>query len=166
MAEHNRLSTPEAAVSVPSSSAPPSWKRLVPHAIAGILLVIALSSDNDIGYYRVMRWIVCAAFAYMAVESYSRKQSSWVWVWGVAAGIYNPIIPVEASREVWSVVNLASIGLIVFDATKGVKAIGRSIRVASGLARTALAFIFRLALALVAIVVLLFAFNFVITRWG
>ena len=166
LAEHNRLAIPSAAASEPTPPISSAWQRLIPHAIAGALLVIALSPDNDIGYYRVMRWIVCAVFAYMAMGSYSRKQSSWTWAWGVAAGIYNPIVPVEASRDIWSVVNLASIALIIFDAARGVKAIGQGARAVSGFARTALGFILRLVLALITIAVFLFIFDFVITRWG
>lgn len=153
-----------AAASASTSSNLPAWQRLIPHAIAGVLLLVALSPDNEIGYYRVMRWIVCAAFAYIALTSYSKKQSSWVWVWGVAAGIYNPIVPVEASRGVWLVVNLASIGLIVFDAIGGVKSVARGVRTFSNFTRIVLHFTLRLVLSLVTIVVFLFIFNLVITR--
>lgn len=166
LAEHNRLVDPRVAASESTPPTSSAWQRLIPHAIAGILLVIALSPDNDIGYYRVMRWIVCAVFAYMAMESYSLKQPSWTWVWGVAAGIYNPIVPVEASRDIWSLVNLSSIALIVFDATRGVKAIGQGARAGFRFARTALGFFLRLVLALITIAVLLFIFDFVVTRWG
>ena len=149
---------------VPTSSSSPAWQRLIPHAIAGLLLLVALFPANEIGYYRVMRWIVCAAFAHMTVVSYSKNKSSWAWVWGVAAGIYNPIVPVEASREIWSVVNLASIGLIAFDAFGGAKTVARVTREIVDVTRTAFYFILRLALALITIAILLLAFNFVITR--
>src|SRR5690606_5946974 len=93
-----------------------------------------------------------------------QKRESWVWIWGVAAGIYNPIIPVEASREIWSVVNLASIGLIAFDGIGGARTISCAIRATGRFARTALYFILRLAFAIIMIVVLLLAFHFVITH--
>lgn len=162
--DHSAGSLEIATASAPTLSNLPAWQRLIPHAIAGVLLLVALSPDNEIGYYRVMRWIVCAAFAYMAVTSYSRKQSSWVWIWGVAVGIYNPIVPVEASRGVWFVVNLASICLIVFDAIGGVKTVARGVRTFSDFTRTALHFILRLALSLFAMVVFLYIFHLVITR--
>ncbi|MBB6066265.1 DUF6804 family protein [Pseudoxanthomonas broegbernensis] len=152
------------AETTPDVSSPSAWQRLIPHAIVGLLLLFALFPDNEIGYYRVMRWIVCAAFTYMAVAAHFQKRESWVWIWGVAAGIYNPIIPVEASREIWSVVNLASIGLIAFDGIGGARTIGCATRATGRFARTALHFILRLALAIIMIVVLLLAFNFVITH--
>ena len=171
--EQNRLAAPNTPLTISSSetseSTPPTssvWQRLVPHAIACCLLVVALSPDNEIGYYRVMRWIVCAVFVYMALEAYSRKQSAWTWVWGVAAGIYPPVVPVEASRGIWSVVNLASIALIVFDAGKGMEVIGKGARAVSGFARTAFGFIVRLALALITLAILLVVFDFLVTRWG
>lgn len=39
-------------------------------------------------------------------------RGNWVWVWGAIAGIYNPIFPVHASREVWSFVNVATIAIV------------------------------------------------------
>ncbi len=94
---------------------PKTFKRLAPRVLIAALILLALNPGNPIGYYSIMRWIVCGAFAYLAVESHERKETTWVWVWCVAAGIYNPIAPVEASRELWSLVNIVSVCLIAFD---------------------------------------------------
>ncbi|MDZ4316735.1 MAG: DUF6804 family protein [Azonexus sp.] len=166
LSEHNRLLEPAVTTSTSASPSPPAWKRLAPHAIAGILLVIALSPGNDIGYYHIMRWVVCGVFAYLAMESYSRKEMSWVWIWGITAGIYNPIMPVEATRVLWSLVNLVSIGLIAFDATRKVKAIDRIMRAVSGPAKKALEFLIRLTLAAALLIALFLIFVFVVSRWG
>ena len=40
-------------------------------------------------------------------------KNGWVWVLGVTAAIYNPILRVHATREIWSVVNLVTIGLAI-----------------------------------------------------
>ena len=56
-----------------------------------------------------MRWIVCAAFAYLAIQAHEAKRQNWMWVWAVAAGVYNPIFKVAAKREVWTVVNLITL---------------------------------------------------------
>jgi len=145
---------------------PETFKRFVPHILIAALLVIALNPGNAIGYYTIMRWIVCGAFSYLAVDSHTRKETPWVWVWGVAAGIYNPIVPVEASRELWSLVNIASIGLVAFDVLIGRRVLESTRRVSLAFARMAGSLVLRLALAVVVIVAVLFIINFIITRWG
>lgn len=98
-------------------------KALIPHVLVAALLLWALVPFNPYGYYSVMRWVVCATFIYLVVKSYEQKQQNWVWVWGVAAGIYNPIFPVHATREFWSLVNVATIGVVAFAAFTGRKRI-------------------------------------------
>lgn len=90
------------------------WKELAPYILVVALLLWALVPSSPYGYYSVMRWIVCASFAYLAVRSNEQHRQAWVWVLGVAAGIYNPIFPVHATREFWSLVNVVTIGLVVF----------------------------------------------------
>jgi hypothetical protein len=34
-----------------------------------------------------------------------------VWVLGITAGIYNPIFRVHLTREIWTVVNVVTIGI-------------------------------------------------------
>ena len=89
-------------------------KSLAPHILVVVLLLWALIPTNPYGYYSVMRWIVCSSFIYLAVRSHKQHLQTWVWVWGVAAGIYNPIFPVHATREFWSLVNVVTIGLVTF----------------------------------------------------
>jgi len=91
-------------------------KSLIPHAVVAALLLWALVPLNPYGYYSVMRWIVCATFIYLAARSYEQQSQTWVWVWGVTAGIYNPIFPVHATREFWSLVNIVTIGVVAFAA--------------------------------------------------
>ena len=39
----------------------------------------------------------------------AQEKQGWVWLLGVTAGIYNPILRVHLTREIWSVVNVATI---------------------------------------------------------
>ena len=36
-------------------------------------------------------------------------RSEWVWIFGVLAVIYNPFVRVHLSRDIWSIVNVATI---------------------------------------------------------
>ena len=77
--------------------------------IIGIALMVAMIPTMPYGYYPAMRWIVCGACAWTAVDAHRRGFESWVWCWGVLAGIYNPIFPVHSTRAVWTAINLATI---------------------------------------------------------
>ena len=52
-----------------------------------------------------------AACAWLALSSYRNGREEWAWAWGVVAGIYNPIFPVHANREIWSIVNVVTIAV-------------------------------------------------------
>ena len=94
-----------------------AWKSLAPHLLASALLLWALFPFNPYSYYSVMRWIVSALFIFLAVQSYEKRRDIWVWIWGVTAGIYNPLLPVHATRDFWSVLNVATVAILVYAAT-------------------------------------------------
>ena len=84
-------------------------KRIwIPQAIAGVMLLWALNPANPYGYYILLRWVCCAAFTYLALKAHSQGKEGWVWVLGVMAVIYNPIIRIHLTREIWSVLNIAT----------------------------------------------------------
>lgn len=85
----------------------------IPQLIASVMLLWALNPDNPYGYYILLRWVCCAVFSYLAFQALAQEQQGWVWVLGVTAVIYNPIIRVHLSREVWSVINIVTIGIAV-----------------------------------------------------
>ena len=85
-------------------------KRIwIPQAIAGVMLLWALNPENPYGYYIVLRWVCCAAFTYLALKALAQGKEGWVWVLGVMAVIYNPIIRIHLTREIWSLINITSI---------------------------------------------------------
>ena len=88
-------------------------KIWIPQAIVIPLLLWALIPANPYGYYIVLRWICCVAFAYLAIQALSLGRDGWVWILGVTAVVYNPIFRIHATREIWSIVNLVTIALAV-----------------------------------------------------
>ena len=86
-------------------------KIWIPQAIVIPMLLWALNPANPYGYYILLRWVCCAAFVYLAIQAWNLEKSGWVWVLGVTAAIYNPILRVHSTREMWSVVDLVTIGL-------------------------------------------------------
>jgi len=85
-------------------------KRIwVPQLVVSLMLLWALNPQNPYGYYILLRLVCCAAFAYVAIQALAREQQGWVWVLGVTAVVYNPIVRVHLTREIWSVVNVVTI---------------------------------------------------------
>lgn len=89
-------------------------KRIwIPQLVVSGMLLWALNPDNPYGYYVLLRWVCCATFAFLAFQASAGKQQGWVWVLGATAAIYNPIIPIHLTREIWSAINVVTIGMAV-----------------------------------------------------
>jgi len=85
-------------------------KRIwIPQVIASVMLLWALNPENPYGYYILLRWVCCAIFVYLTFQAIAQEKQGWVWFFGVTALIYNPIIRVHMTREIWSIVNVATI---------------------------------------------------------
>ena len=85
----------------------------IPQAAAVMMLIWAFNPGNPYGYYTLLRWVCCAVFAYSASCAVNHQHKDWAWVLGLTAAIYNPIIPVHLSRELWLIVNTVTIGIAV-----------------------------------------------------
>jgi hypothetical protein len=83
-------------------------------AIAIAMLLWALAPTNPYGYYVHLRWVICGASIYLAIRAHNHIKPRWVWILGALAVLYNPLIRVHLTRDIWSVINLATI--VVFAA--------------------------------------------------
>jgi hypothetical protein len=85
-----------------------SW---IPQAIAILMLLWALNPENPYGYYILLRWICCAVFAFLTLQAFAQDKQGWAWTLGVTAVVYNPIIRIHLTREIWSVINVITIAI-------------------------------------------------------
>jgi hypothetical protein len=88
----------------------------IPQAIAAVMLLWALYPENPYGYYVLLRLVCCPIFAYLAIQAYSQNKPGWAWTLGITAVLYNPLIHIHLTREIWSVINLATIAIAVASA--------------------------------------------------
>lgn len=79
----------------------PSWVLLATAALA-----FAAIADLPYGYYRLLRWIVCA----VAIASAIRLKDSpgWMWGMGFVAVVFNPIAPLHFEKAAWRVLDAAA----------------------------------------------------------
>jgi hypothetical protein len=75
------------------------------------MLLWALNPENPYEYYILLRWVCCGIFVYLAFRGFEQGHQGWVWVLGITAVVYNPILRVHLTREIWSVVNVVTIGI-------------------------------------------------------
>ena len=89
---------------------PHSAVWLVP---AGLLFFALLPLPY--GFYTLLRIVVCAAAGYLAFREYRMKESATVWTVALAiiAVLFNPLIPVHLSREVWAPVDVVAALVLV-----------------------------------------------------
>jgi hypothetical protein len=55
-------------------------------------------------------------FANLAFQGLQQGYEGWVWVLGITAAVYNPLFPVHLTREIWSAVNVVTIGIAAVSA--------------------------------------------------
>lgn len=77
------------------------------------MLLWALVPSNPYGYYVLLRFAICGICAFLVVKASELRRTGTAWTLGITAVIYNPIIRVHLNREIWSVVNVATIVLMI-----------------------------------------------------
>ncbi|NLD50438.1 MAG: hypothetical protein GX660_25130 [Clostridiaceae bacterium] len=85
--------------------------------ITAIFLFVALL-NLPIGYYKFLRWIVCSTAIYSLYISYNIKEkiNYGVWLFGLVAILFNPIIPFYLGKTSWQVADII-VGVIFIFST-------------------------------------------------
>ena len=84
--------------------------------LPAVALLLALA-PLPYGYYTLLRIVVCGAAALLAFNDFKRfgSVSFWVLLMGGIALLFNPIIPIHLSREVWAPINiLTALALFIY----------------------------------------------------
>jgi hypothetical protein len=81
--------------------------------VATVMLVLAVTGRHPYGFYTLLRWICCAAFAYSAFAAHEKNRVPWVWIFGMLAMLFNPIVPLHFQRDTWQMIDWVTIGVIV-----------------------------------------------------
>lgn len=80
---------------------------VIARLITAIFLFAALS-NLSIGYYKFLRWIVCATAIYSLYISYNIKEkiNFCVWLFGLIALLFNPFVPFYLGKASWQVADI------------------------------------------------------------
>ena len=71
-----------------------------------IALILAATSRWHYFAYVLLRLLICASSAFAATKRHFEGRSSWVWVFGAIAVLFNPIFPARMARSDWQVINI------------------------------------------------------------
>lgn len=86
---------------------------LIPAAIAALMLFGALG-QWPYGYYQLLRFVVCGVSAYIAFMAYQWQKLWATWLFGFIAVLFNPLVPIHLSREIWQPIDLVCALLFAF----------------------------------------------------
>lgn len=80
--------------------------------IASTVLMLLGLAGMDSAFYTLLRVVVCLTAVVGFVAARRTGAESWVWVFGVIAVVYNPLVPLYLhSRGLWTIINLVTIAL-------------------------------------------------------
>jgi DNA-directed RNA polymerase subunit RPC12/RpoP len=85
----------------------------VPQLLACLMLLWALKPHNAYSYYILLRWVCFTVFGFLALRALLQQKPGWICVLGVTALVYNPIVRLHLTRDLWSIINVATIGIAV-----------------------------------------------------
>ncbi len=85
---------------------------LVPCLFVACLLIAAVAT-LPYGYYVLLRWVVTATALYAAWSSFRAKRELWFYFLGLVAIVFNPLLPLHLTREIWQPLDVAAASLFV-----------------------------------------------------
>lgn len=81
-----------------------------PSALAGTMLILAVFSWSY-DYYVLLRIVVTAIAIYCAYNLRAKKDKWWVFI-GLAL-LFNPVVPIYATRGAWFWIDLVGAGIFL-----------------------------------------------------
>lgn len=87
--------------------------RLLLWLIPAVMLLVAVA-PWPYGYYQLLRVVVCISCGVLAYQSYERDGlTPWTIGLAIVAAVFNPIVPVHLTREIWAVLNVAAASILL-----------------------------------------------------
>ena len=84
--------------------------RGVPKPLIHIMVVLLVVAAFPVpyGYYSLLKIMACGVFIWAAIISHSKGGSYLPWIFVVLIVLFNPIIPVYLSKELWIPVDVGA----------------------------------------------------------
>ncbi len=63
---------------------------------------------NPYDYYIILRWITFGVSLYCIYIAYGAEKKEWLFLFGMLSFIFNPIIPLHLSKDIWRFIDVIS----------------------------------------------------------
>lgn len=81
-------------------------------AISTLMVALGLFAF-PYSFYMLLRVVICLTAIVGLSRAGVRKLSNWLWIYAVAAVLYNPIVPIRlGSKPMWIALNVATIVIL------------------------------------------------------
>lgn len=77
------------------------------------MLAWALVPINPYAYYTFLRIVCCGCFFFSALKYYKLERENWFYTMIGLAIVYNPVFRIHLDRTFWSIVNIATIAILM-----------------------------------------------------
>jgi len=81
----------------------PNWVIV----LAAIACFVAIA-DLPYGYYGFLRWAICGVAIVSAIQMHRMNRQGWVWIFGLIAILFNPLVPIHFEKSTWRIVDGAA----------------------------------------------------------
>lgn len=82
--------------------------------VIAIAFLLWAYTNQPIGFYTLLRIVICATCAYGAYYAMKFEKTAWTWTMAFIALLFNPIIPIHLKREHWEIIDaIAAIILLL-----------------------------------------------------
>ena len=86
-----------------------NWFKLL-----AVSFLIGAMGTHPYAYYQALRWVVCGAAAYSAYLYLKEDRTVLVWVFGIMAILFNPIVPFYLDKDSWQLLDLVAAVVFTF----------------------------------------------------
>ena len=81
--------------------------------VCSVMLFIALF-NNPYSYYQILKWVITIVSGYLANHYFKSSLEGLGWIFVAIAVLYNPIAPIFFERSTWEVINVLTIGVLIY----------------------------------------------------
>lgn len=87
-------------------------------AVVGGLFALLTFVGGDYELYVVARWAITAMAIWVSILAGSLKRMPWILIFAAIAVLFNPLLPIYATREFWLPIDLATLVLFCMAGVK------------------------------------------------
>lgn len=87
--------------------------KIIASIIPSIFLILAIIDGLPYGFYSLLRLIVFFTIGYLAWLAIKSKNLFWAWLYGLVIILFNPIIPIYLSRDIWVIVDVFTAFIVI-----------------------------------------------------